>query len=132
MCHVMLLPTLRTANKREGATSASAVLSKKLCVENQTQSRYLHALVSARPRGFQWWRVRKQLQEAGQWGNSGLKDFMCELQHGAGPAALLAQPSMKEMLGFMLAQKNPKNPLSVPKGHQKAIGSVTQRFPIAF
>ena len=64
--------------------------------------------------------------------NSGQKALVCELQHGDGPAAILAQPSVKEMLDFMLAQKPKKPPPSIPKGHPKAIGSVTQRFPIAF
>lgn len=71
-------------------------------------------------------------QDNGGTLNSGQKALVCELQHGEGPAATLAEPSVKEMLGFMLAQKNKKTPLSIPKGHQKAIGIVTQRFPIAF
>lgn len=108
----------------------SSIVWKALCGKpNQTQSHYPHALVSASPGGFQWWRVRKQLQGTRQQGNSGPKALVCELQHSDGPAALLAQPSVKEMLGFMLAQKNPKNPLSIPKGHQKPSGALLKGFP---
>ena len=37
MCRVMLPAALWTENTREGVTSASVVLSEKLCVENQTK-----------------------------------------------------------------------------------------------
>lgn len=56
----------------------------------------------------------------GTTGDSDLwaKSSRVELQLSDGPAAVLPQPSLKEMLGFMLAQKNQKTPLSLPKGHQ--------------
>lgn len=56
-CRVMLPAVLRTENTREGVTSASAVLSEKLCVENEMKPNlnpkpdYPHALVSARVTG---------------------------------------------------------------------------------
>lgn len=59
MCHVMPPAVLRTENTREGVTSASVVLSKKLCVENQIKPQTQTQLPSCfgqckSPGGFQW------------------------------------------------------------------------------
>lgn len=59
------------------------------------------------------------------------KSSRVELQLSDGPAAVLPQPSLKEMLGFMLAQKT-KKPLCHFQKDTKAMGCITQRFPIAF
>lgn len=55
---------------------------------------------------------------------------MCELQHGEGPAATLAQPSVKEMLGFMLAQKTKKKPLcQFQRDIKRPLGLLLKGFP---
>lgn len=117
---------------REGVTCASVVLPEKLCVEIPTQANPTHL-----PSGFgqcrdprvQWRGVREQCQGLGL-GDSDLwaKSSRVEWQLSEGPAAVLAQPSLKEMLVFMLAQKNQKIPLSLPKGHQGR-GASLKGFP---
>lgn len=140
-CRVMLPAVLRTENTREGVTShqqycLKSYVWKTKWNQNPNPNPTTLMLVSARVTGVfsgGEWGSSCRDQDNGGTLNSGQKALMCELQHSDGPAAILAQPSMKEMLGFMLAQKKKKkHPQSIPKGHQKAVGSVTQRFPIAF
>lgn len=135
-CAVMLPAVLRAETTREGVTSASVVLSEKLCVENQTNPNPSHprALVSARVTGgFSGGERGSSCRGQGNGGilTSGQKALVCELQQGDGPAAILAQPSIKEMLGFMLAQKNPKKPLSqFQRGIKRPSGALLKGFPL--
>lgn len=61
--------------------------------------------------------------------NSGQKAHVCESQHSDGPAAILAQPSLKEMLGFMLAQKNKKLLCQFQRDMKRPLGALLKGFP---
>lgn len=59
------------------------------------------------------------------------KNSHVQLQLSNGPAAVLAQPSLKEMLGLCWLKKTKKSLCHFQKD-TKAMGHVTQTFPIAF
>lgn len=111
------------------------MLPEKLCMEIPTHlpSRFGQC---RNPRV--WWQgVREQCQGPGQWGTltCGQKTLYVQLQLSNGPAAVLAQPSLKEMLGLCWLKKTKKIPRHFPCHFQKdtkAMGHVTQTFPIAF
>lgn len=74
--------------------------------------------------------MREQCQGLGQRGTDlWAKSSRVELQLSDGPAAVLPQPSLKEMLGFMLAKKNPKNPSVPSKRTPRPWGASLKRFP---
>ena len=101
---------------------------------NQTQTQLPSRFGQCKnPGGFQWCRVRKQLQGPGQWGDSELWakiPVRVAAQWWSCSYPWLSLPLKK--CSVLCWLKKQKTPLSIPKGHQKAIRSATQRFPIAF